>query len=102
MISTWNRSHLVFDRNSSGAPGPLFVRVVAGHLDVAAERQRADAVLGVAAPEAEDRRVEPELELQDADADALGGEEMPELVHEHEHAEHEGERQKCRQCCLQL
>ena len=89
MMSTWNRSHRVFDRNSSGRPGGLVFGGLARHLHVAAERQRADAVFGVAAPEAEDRRVEAELELQDADADALGGQEMTELVHEHEHAEHE-------------
>ena len=45
-----------------------------------------------------DRRVEAELELEHADADALGGEEVPELVHEHEHAEHEQEREKCGHC----
>ena len=38
--------------------------------------------------------IEAELELQDADADALGGQEMPELVHEHEHAEHEDKCEK--------
>ena len=37
-------------------------------------------------------RVEPQLELQHADANALGGKEVAELVHEHEHAEHEEER----------
>ena len=97
-MRTWNRSHLDFDRNSSGAPVRVFVGILAGHLHVAAERQRADAVFGVAALEAEDGRVEAELKLQDPDADALGGEKMPELVHEHEHAEHERERQQCGQC----
>ena len=67
--------------------------ILAGHLHVAAERQRADAVLGVAAAEAEDRRVEAELKLEHADADALGGEKVAQLVDEHEHAEHEHKRQ---------
>ena len=40
--------------------------------------------------------IEAELELEHADADALGGEKMAELVHEHEHAEHERKRQQCR------
>ena len=99
MISTWKRSHLVFDRNSSGRPSvrSLVLGALAGHLHVAAERQRADAVLRVAAAEADDRGIEAELELEHADAHALGGEKMTELVHEHEHAEHEGKRQKCRQ-----
>ena len=42
--------------------------------------------------------IEAELKLQHADADALRGEKMPELVHEHEHAEHEDKRQKSCQC----
>ena len=75
------------------------VGVLAGHLHVAAERQRADAVLRIAALEAEDRRVEAELELQHADADALGGQKVAELVDEHEHAEHERERQECNAPC---
>ena len=62
MIRTWKRSHFVFDRNSSACTigRPLVVldvlRIFAGHLDVAAERQRADAVFGVAAAEADNRR----------------------------------------------
>ena len=70
------------------------LRVLAGHLDVAAERQRADAVLGVAAAEADNGRIEAELELQDPDADAFRGQKMPQLVHEYEHAEHEDECQE--------
>jgi len=62
------------------------VGILARHLDVAAERQRADAVLGVAAPEADHGGIEAELKLEHADADALGGEKVAELVHEHENA----------------
>ena len=67
----------------------------AGHLDVAPERQRANAVFRVAAAEADDRGIEAELELQHPDADTLGGDEMTELVHEHQHAQHEHKCQKC-------
>ncbi len=76
-----------------GLAGAFFFRVLARHLHVAAERQRADAVFGVAAAEADDGRVETELELQDANADTLGGEKMTKFVHEHEHAEHERKRE---------
>jgi hypothetical protein len=72
-----------------GLPGHLVVCRLAGHLHVTAERQRADAVFGVAPAEADDRRVESELEFEDADADAFGREKVAELVHEHENAEHE-------------
>ena len=76
-------------------PGASVVGVLAGHLHVAAERQRTDAVLGVSASEADDGRVEAELEFQDLDPDALGCEEVPELVHEDKHAEHEREGKEC-------
>src|SRR5262249_48513993 len=69
----------------------------AGHLDVAAQRQRPDAVLGVAAPNAHHRRIESELELEHADADPLRGEKMPQFVYEHEDAQHESKGQQCRQ-----
>ncbi len=71
------------------------LRVLAGHLDVAAERKGADAVLGVAAPEARNRRIEAQLELQDPDAHTLGGEKMSQFVDENEHAKHEDKCQKC-------
>ena len=78
------------------SPHDLTVRValdilgrVAGHLHVAAERERADAVFGIASLEAEDCRIEAELKLRHADADAFRGQKVSELVHEHEHPEHE-------------
>src|SRR5439155_1668004 len=37
--------------------------------------------------------IEAKLELEHADADAFGGEKVPELVHEHEDAQHEGKRE---------
>ena len=71
----------------------LVVRILAGHLHVAAERERADAVLGAAPVDAEHGGIEAKLELEHADADAFGGEKVPELVHEHEDAQHEGKRE---------
>ena len=92
-MSTWNRCHFDLRQELVGLAAARLVRALARHLHVAAERQRADPVFRVAAPEAEDGRIEAELELQDLDADALGRQEMAELVHEDEHAEHERERE---------
>ena len=69
------------------------VGILAGHLDVAAEREGADAVLSVAAPEADDGGVEAELKFEHADTDALCGEKVTQLVHEHENAKNERKRQ---------
>ena len=69
--------------------------VLASHLDVAAEGKGADAVLGVPAPEARNRRIEAQLELQDPDAHTLRGEKMSQFVDENEHAKHENKCQKC-------
>ena len=44
MTSTWKRCHFVFDRNSSDAPVGPSCAILAGHLDVAAERDGAQAV----------------------------------------------------------
>ena len=74
-----------------GAAGGSFFGRLARHLDVAAERQRADAVLRVAAAEADDGWIEPELEFEDADFDALRGQEMSQLVHEYQDAQHDDE-----------
>src|SRR5262249_6999802 len=75
------------------ATGACIFQRLAGHLDVTTERKRANAVLGVATTNAEDGRIETELEFQNADANAFGGEEMSKLVHEHEHTQYEGKRQ---------
>jgi len=93
-MRTWKRSHFDLERNS----GHAFVRIVAGHLHVAAERQRTDAVLGLASLHTENGRIEAELKLQDPDADALGGQKVPELVHEDEDTEDEGKREQRDQC----
>src|SRR4029077_15141839 len=59
----------------------------AGHADdlhVAAERDRADAVLRVALAPPQQRRREADVELRRPGTDALRGQEVPELVHEDE------------------
>ena len=83
-----------------GRAGALVLGGFAGHLDVAAERDGADAVLGVAALEGEQFRPEAERESQDADADPARHQEMSELVHEDQHAEHEHEGENRRHVSL--
>ncbi len=78
-------------------PGASIFGVLARHLDVAAKGDRADAILGVAAFELQDLGAESQGERQHAHADAAGHHEVPELVHEDEHAQHENEGQKCLQ-----
>ena len=72
--------------------GAVVFGILAGHLDVAAERDRGSGSTrcrrGV-----NDKSFgpKPERERQHADADAARGQEMPQLVDENEHAEHEHE-----------
>ncbi len=70
---------------------PGLVRILAGHLHVTAERDGADAVLGVAALKTEDFRAESEREREHADAEPLGHQVVTQLVHEDQHAEDEQE-----------
>ncbi len=66
-----------------------------GHLDVAAERQPGDRrIRSRPASEGQpgNRRAQPEREAMDVDARPLGGEEVPGLVDEDEHAEHDDQR----------
>jgi hypothetical protein len=74
-------------------PGRVIFGVLTGHLHVAAERNDADAVLGVAALHFQNLRAEAEREGQHAHAVPAGEQEVAKLVNEHEHAEHE---QKCK------
>ena len=75
---------------SSGARGRAAGRVadlagvLAGHLDVAAQGQQADLVVGVAVLEAEEARAKAEGERLDADAAELGDGKVAELV-DHDH-----------------
>jgi hypothetical protein len=61
---------------------------LAGHFDVTADGEQADAVVGFAVAEAEEPRGHAEAETIDIDAAELGGDEVTELVHEDEHPEH--------------
>jgi hypothetical protein len=79
--------------NSSGAPvrATTLLDRLPRHLDVAAERHRADAVFRPAARDLGQLRPEAERERDDADTVPAGHEEVPELVDEHEHTKHEQE-----------
>ena len=61
------------------------LRVHAGDLHVAARRDRADRVLGLAALDPEERRREEQREALDAHADGLRDREVPELVQDDQH-----------------
>src|SRR5690606_32650034 len=63
----------------------------ARHLDVAAEWQGRDDVLGLAALEPDHARAEPDREARYLDVRHLRGHEMAELVHEDEHAQYDNE-----------
>src|SRR3989454_12227185 len=63
-----------------------------GHLHVAAERDPRDPVFRLAAAPREDGPPEPEREPQHLNADGLGRDKMPHLVHEDQRAQHDGER----------
>ena len=97
-MRTWKRSHFDLREKFVGRAGHSLIRIVASHFYVAAERQRTNAVFGVASLKTEDRGIEAELKLQHPDADALGGEKVPEFVHEHEDAKNEAKREKSDQC----
>jgi hypothetical protein len=89
---------------SSGAPvgaaeiaagaagdGSAVAAEFAGHLDVAAEGEDGDAVVGAAVAEAEEAGAEADGEGFDADAAELGDDEVAELMDEDEDAEDDGE-----------
>src|SRR4029453_13948277 len=69
------------------------VGLVSRETDVAAERNRRDAVLGLAAPEPREARAKAEREDWHGDLERLGHDEMPELVDEDEEPGEEQERQ---------
>ena len=75
----------------AGVVAGLFAGDLAGHLDVSAEGQGVDAVVGAVAEEADDALAEADGEGLDADAAPLGDGEVAELVHQHHEAEHEEE-----------
>ena len=71
--------------------------VHARDLHVAAERDRADAVLDPLAPELHDRGREPDVELARLDADRERGDEVAQLVHQDEEREADV-RRRARSC----
>src|SRR5918996_4517606 len=73
-------------------------RVHAGDLHVAAERDRADRVLGLAAAVAREQRWEEEREPLDPHADRLGGREVPQLVQDDQGGEAEEGEQEAHAC----
>ena len=75
----------------AGIVGDFFAGDFAGHLDVAAEGQDVDLVVGFAAAEADEALAEADGEGFDADAAPLGHDEVAELVNEDHEAEHEEE-----------
>ena len=81
---------------SPGSFGGSFAGVVAGHLDVAAEGEHGDAVVGVATPEAEEALAEADGEDLDADAAELGNGEVAELVDQNHDAEDDDKLNDCR------
>ncbi len=74
----------------AGVAGGGFAGIVAGHLDVSAEGKGGDAVVGVAALEAEEAFAEADGEDLDADAAELGDGEVAELMDEDHDAEDDG------------
>ena len=75
-----------------GRAAARFQRVLARHLDVAAERQGADAVVGVAAAKTSQTFTEADGENIDPNAKPFGGGKVAELVHQDHDAEHDGHR----------
>ncbi len=74
--------------------GLVTVRILAEHLHVPAERNRGESVLGFPTLSAPEDWSESDREAEHLHADALGGEEVPELVHEHQNTQghDEGDR----------
>ena len=73
------------------------VGIFAGHLHVAAERDRADYIFGIAARETDEARPEAKRKFEHPDADTARHDEMAQLVDEDQDAEDEEKRQDCGQ-----
>ena len=79
----------------AGVAGGGFAGVVACHLDVAAEGEEGDAVVGVAALDAEEALAEADGEGLDADAAELGDGEVAKFVDENHDAKDDGKFEDC-------
>ena len=73
-------------------PRPVFFNRLAGKLYVTTEGKDTDAVLGAAPFELDDLRSEAQRKRDHPHAVPAGDQEVTELVHEHEHAQHEQKR----------
>ena len=76
-----------FGQELVGVALAVFERVVAGHFHVAAQRQSAQAVIGVAAFVSPEARAEADGKNLDAHAKGFGNDEMSPLVHQDHDAE---------------
>jgi len=72
----------------------LLLVLLAEHLHVAAYRHRREGVLGLTSAARQQHRAEADREAEYSHTDALGDREVPELVHEDEHAEGHPEREQ--------
>ena len=79
-----------FERNSSGSPRALFGGIVARHANVAAQRQRADAVIGGPAAHAPEARTEADREDVHAHAKQPRHDEVAPLVDQDHQAQADG------------
>src|SRR5207248_6030474 len=72
----------------------FLVRIVAGELHVSAQWQQRHAVFGLARVESEELRPESDREADGPHAQRLAHDQVPELVEEHHHADHERKREQ--------
>src|SRR5215469_12162335 len=78
-------------------------RVLARHLDVAAKRKSADAVIGIAATESKQALAEAERKDLDAHSAQFGHGVVTELVHQDHYSQHEGHgHDRCKEIANQL
>ena len=73
------------------ASSPAVQKQLFEHLHEPAEREQADAVLGLAPAQAQDLRPKADREGQDLNPEDLRPHEVPELMHEDEHRAQDGE-----------
>ncbi len=76
----------------AGIARPRFHGILAGHLHVAAQRQKADAVIGIAALEPEQPFAKAEAEDFHPDLEQLGYGIMAELMDKYQNAQNKDER----------
>ncbi len=87
------RCHRGWDVNAPGSSIGLLALggILPGHLDVTAQGQQADLVIGVAALDAKEARPESDGKCLDANAAKLGNSKVAKFVHHHHHANQDNE-----------